>query len=167
MRKFWVIMYFLCIFTIVDSVAAKEVMFQDWKSVCEKQKSMEPKASTIRTCHLSQVITDNKTKAILLLVSVIKRKKLQYPFVIFATPLGIDLNSGLRLVVDKKPLAFLSFNTCTHRGCFAGINLTKQLYQRFRRGKTAQIIYHDGAKKAVKLNVSLLGFSEGGKSLNK
>lgn len=151
----------LCFLAFTPSQAQQA--FEDWNLVCPPAATEGDKPD----CHLSQQKADPQSSSTLLLASIVLKGPKPSPFLILASPLGINLPAGLTLKVDRRTPVKLVFNTCTHQGCFAGLGLSKSMLRQFRRGLNAQVTYQDAARRPVKVDLSLRGVTAGLEALGK
>ena len=134
-----------------QSVAQTTTPFADWILRCSGDSP----------CFLNQTVRANGVELTLLNANVVFRADDSSPFIIMATPLGINLPAGVQVKVDGGGVDRLAFNTCTHEGCFVGVALTGARLKRWRRGLSAQVKYQDGAGKPVETELSLRGITAG------
>lgn len=73
-------------------------------------------------------------------------------------PLGILLQPGVEMKIDEsKPYAF-KVRYCTNAGCFAYVNLDKDILDSMRKGKSAAFFFKSADGKDVNLSMTLSGF---------
>jgi invasion protein IalB len=74
-------------------------------------------------------------------------------------PLGILLQPGLSLTIDKRDPLTLPLTFCQTGGCQAVIDLDQEALDQFRRGQTATVRYVTLERKAMDLPLKLSGLT--------
>lgn len=130
--------------------------FNDWKGQCttiEKQK----------ICGITQTIFDGDKKPVVnIFIRKIKGQKDPIGFV--KVPLGVNLQAGLGLAVDKKEIAQIPYTVCDPAGCNAIFPITKEIAAKMKKGSKLQV----GmllVNQEIYLQASLSGFTSALKSL--
>lgn len=84
---------------------------------------------------------------------------------VIVLPLGILLQPGVEMRIDDgKPYAF-KIRYCTEAGCFAYVNLDKDLLETMRKGTSANFAFKAADGKDVNLSMTLSGFGTALKGL--
>lgn len=73
-------------------------------------------------------------------------------------PLGINLAEPIQLKVDAGKEERFPVQTCTTAGCLLSIPLKDPLLAAMRTGTTLKVIVFDANKRAITIDVPLLGF---------
>lgn len=105
--------------------------FKDWTGLCEK---FEGKSY----CGISQTIYDSdKNPVVHIFIRKVKGQK--DPLAFIKVPLGVNLQAGLGLAVDKKEIAQVPYTVCDPAGCNAIFPLKKGLLDKIKAGNQMQI----------------------------
>ena len=137
--------------------------FDAWELLCVKvAKGPEP-------CEIGQLVLDDKATP----MSDIRVFPLPpgQPALAGATivlPLGMDLQNGMTITVDKNPPKQYPYAVCNNVGCVARIGITALELENMRSGKQAVItanIY--GTRQVLTVPVSLKGFAKAYTALQK
>ncbi|WP_025900163.1 invasion associated locus B family protein [Sneathiella glossodoripedis] len=133
----------------------------NWKLVCKKDD--DP-----RSCHIEQRIflnkkVDGEQKQVgrLLNISVFYTgKDERKPFIIFQLPLGVDLQAGMALQIDKSAELKAPFAKCTNDGCEVRSLMTRELLDQLKKGTTLKVGFRPhGVERTMVVNVDLMGFT--------
>jgi len=140
--------------------------YKDWVKTCADLEGVE-------RCQLQQTImikpkdaTSNKeNKGAIVQLTALKNNDLDILNVL--VPKGIDLRAGLLLQVDEGKKIRLPYSTCTDRGCLSVIKIDDAYKETLKKGKELIVAFVPfGSKEVVGIKASLMGFTEGYKSLN-
>lgn len=74
-------------------------------------------------------------------------------------PMGVRLATGLTLMVDGKAERTLPFERCGHDGCLVRTGLGADLLARLTSGQTLDLQVEDQGHNAVRVRMSLVGFT--------
>jgi invasion protein IalB len=80
------------------------------------------------------------------------------PVLLMQLPLGINVAEPIQLKVDTGAVEKHALQTCTNAGCMASVLLKDPLLAAMRTGTTLKITVQDGNKRAISIDVPLLGF---------
>jgi invasion protein IalB len=80
------------------------------------------------------------------------------PALALQLPLGINLAEPIQIKVDDGTAEKVPVQTCTAAGCFVTLPLKDPLMAAMRTGKTLRITVYDSTKRAITIEVPLLGF---------
>ncbi len=80
------------------------------------------------------------------------------PVLALQLPLGINLAEPIQIKVDDGMAEKVPVQTCTGAGCFVTLPLKDPLMTAMRTGKTLRITVYDTTKRAIAIEVPLLGF---------
>jgi len=78
---------------------------------------------------------------------------------IFVIPLGIYLPPGLTLQVDDGQVFEMAIEICGKKGCRVRFSFDDNLLTLFKRGSSATVTFYVGDQKAIRIPVSLKGFT--------
>ena len=109
---------------------------------------------------MAQSIVTTDGTQVILQMRVFKGNDGEKPTALFSFPLGILLNAGWQIKVDKDRSQLLPFEICRVEGCFAGINLTDRLLNSLKRGNTLHVKFFDSQQNPVEPKISLKGFTK-------
>lgn len=82
------------------------------------------------------------------------------PVFLIQLPLGVSLPAGVDLNIDDLPETKLGFQTCDKAGCYVGGTLSNSMTNAMKAGNVVTISFEDSAKRPIKLNFSLSGFTK-------
>lgn len=105
--------------------------FKDWKGQCEKFEGK-------KFCGVSHTIFDADKKPVVN-IFIRKVKGQKAPLAFIKVPLGVNLQAGLGLAVDKKEIAQVPYTVCDPTGCNAIVPLNNDLVKKIKAGKQLQI----------------------------
>jgi invasion protein IalB len=81
------------------------------------------------------------------------------PTLTLQLPLGISLTEPVQLKVDNGAVERQPVQTCTNAGCIVTMPLRDPFLAALRGGTTLKITLQDPSKRALNIDVPLLGFS--------
>lgn len=115
-------------------------------------------------CEMQQVAIDNTNNPVVLarLMKLPAGAEAQ-ALLIFNTPLGTLLPTGLKFQIDTAQAATLPFEWCVQEGCVVRLGLREPDIAALKRGKAVKLVVTSIAdpQKPVELNLSLAGFTAG------
>lgn len=126
--------------------------YQDWVVRCETLQGQD------RRCWMVQTLqTGNGGNRILQVELAIVGGTIR---LVFLTPLGVDLPTGVALAIGDNALETLAFNTCVNAGCVAEVQPSSELLSALRRGTTLTVTFRPTrGDNSLQVPVSLAGFS--------
>jgi len=127
--------------------------FKDWRIRCNKPTGAPSE------CQMFQNVVVKESGEPVLRFVVGYMDGVKTPVGVFILPLGIYLPPGLTLQVDKGQTYEMTIEICAPKGCRVRFSFDDKLLATFKRGKKAEIIFYSGGRKAVRVPVSLNGFS--------
>ena len=153
------ILAFLPFYSAISASAESTThVFDDWSVNCliENENSQ-------KSCAMTQRGIDNQTGQTVfqLLLNKESEKKLGLEVLV---PLGVKLQAGVEIQVEKKKLLNIPFEACVNKGCVAKQRISQNQQKFFIRGSTGVVLIKDLSNNEVKLPFSLNGFQ---KALNK
>lgn len=105
--------------------------FKDWTGQCSKVEKA-------KICGVTQTIFDKDKKPVVnLFVRKVKGQKDPIAFV--KVPLGVNLQAGLGVAVDKKEIAQIPYTVCDPAGCNAIFPITKEIAAKMKKGSKIQV----------------------------
>lgn len=105
--------------------------FKDWKGQCETVQKQ-------KICGVTQTIFDSDKKPVVN-IFIRKVKDQKDPIAFVKVPLGVNLQAGLGLAVDKKEIAQIPYTVCDPAGCNAIFPLSKEVIGKMKKGSKLQI----------------------------
>lgn len=135
----------------------------DWFFQCQALSANE------NICGLIQSISDNRTKRQIVAVAVryAGKGKNQRLGMFVTAPLGIFLGSGIGGKIDDEKQFKFNLQSCSQRGCQAGIEIKGKQLAALKKGKRLIIGFKARADaKTIAVPVSLTGFSDGLKAIS-
>ncbi len=121
--------------------------FGDWKVSCPENGP----------CRMAQSIVLQSSQIPILQMRVFKGKK---PTALFSFPLGILLNTGWQIKIDRGKSRLLPFEICKLDGCHSGINIPAKLLRELKNGNILHIKFFDSNQKPIEPKISLKGFTK-------
>jgi len=109
-------------------------------------------------CRAIQQIVNRADKQLLALLTAHTPADSKTPVMMIQLPLGLNLAEPVQIKVDNGPVEKQPVQTCTATGCFVGLPLNDKLLASMRSGTTLKITVQDSGKRAIVLDVPLLGF---------
>ena len=80
------------------------------------------------------------------------------PVLLIQLPLGINLTQPVQLRIDGGAAESYPVQTCTNAGCLVSVPLKDPMLSAMRGGTTLKITVADTSKRALDIDVPLLGF---------
>lgn len=134
---------------------ATTATFGDWNMVCVTSPDTQDEE-----CALVQSVIAEDQKNIGLAVSVLYTDNQRKRLIRVLAPLGVWLPHGLGLQVDGKTIAQMRFERCLVNGCFAEIELLRNIEEEIKNGKTATFVIFKTPEQGIGIPVSLRGFKD-------
>ncbi len=130
--------------------------FKSWKGKCEKVDGKE-------FCGVTHTVFNADKKPI---VNIFIRKidDKSNPLAFVKVPLGVNLQAGLGLAVDKKEIAQVPYTVCDPAGCNAIFPLSKEVLGKMQKGKVLQVGMFLVNQEVI-MEASLSGFTKAVKAL--
>lgn len=110
-------------------------------------------------CQATQQIVSNTTGQVLLAVAVRVPAGAKKSLLLLTLPLGIFVETPVKVTVDDGKAASYPIQTCTQAGCFAGDDLTEAQLGSLRSGTLLHIAYANLNKQIVTVTLPLSGFA--------
>jgi invasion protein IalB len=134
---------------------------ESWKLVCQKED--DPRSCLIeqRLFLNKKIEGEQKQVGRLLNISVFYTgKDERKPFIVFQLPLGVDLQAGMALQIDKSAEMKAPFAKCTNDGCEVRSLMTKDLLAQLKKGTTLKVGFRPhGVERTMVVNADLMGFT--------
>ena len=130
---------------------AQEVAPNAWRVECTGDgKTLE--------CRAVQQLVSQENKQLVVQLSARIAPDTKAPALALQLPLGINLAEPIQIKVDDGTADKVPVQTCTAAGCFVTLPLKDPLLAAMRTGKTLRITVYDATKRAITIEVPLLGF---------
>ena len=132
-------------------VQAQEAAPNAWRVECSGDgKTLE--------CRAVQQLVSQENKQLVVQLSARIAPDTKAPALALQLPLGINLAEPIQIKVDDGTAEKVPVQTCTAAGCFVTLPLKDPLLATMRTGKTLRITVYDATKRAITIEVPLLGF---------
>lgn len=109
-------------------------------------------------CRAVQQLVAQDSRQLLIQVSARNAPDTKAPTLILQLPLGISLAEPIQIKVDSGKEERFPVQTCTNAGCLLSIPLKDPLLTLMRTGTMLKVTVYDGNKRAINIDVPLLGF---------
>lgn len=109
-------------------------------------------------CQAIQQIVQRENRQLVVQLSARVPADTKTPVMMIQLPLGLNLAEPLLLQVDKGQAEKQQIQTCTASGCFAGMTMNDKFLAAMRAGTDLNITMQDSNKRAITIDVPLLGF---------
>lgn len=109
-------------------------------------------------CRAIQQLVSQENKQLVVQLSARIAPDTKAPALALQLPLGINLAEPIQIKVDDGTAEKVPVQTCTAAGCFITLPLKDPLLATMRTGKTLRITVYDATKRAITIEVPLLGF---------
>lgn len=109
-------------------------------------------------CRAVQQLISQENKQLVVQLSARIAPDTKAPALALQLPLGINLAEPIQIKVDDGTAEKVPVQTCTAAGCFVTLPLKDPLLATMRTGKTLRITVYDATKRAITIEVPLLGF---------
>ncbi len=131
-------------------VRAQEVAPNAWRVECSGD------GKTIDCRAVQQLVAQENKQLVIQLTARLGPDKA--PVLGLQLPLGINLAEPIQLKVDAGKEERFPVQTCTTAGCLLSIPLKDPLLASMRTGTLLKVIVFDANKRAITIDVPLLGF---------
>lgn len=128
-------------------------IFGDWRVRCNSAAGAPSK------CQMFQNVVVKETGQPVLQAVVGYIENVAPPVGVFTLPLGVYLPPGLTLQVDKGQTYEMAIEMCGRNGCRVRFSIDDALLGTFKAGSIAEVAFHSGNRKPVKIPLSLKGFT--------
>ena len=112
-------------------------------------------------CELGQRTLNPQTGASILWIEIARDRSQKLGSITFATPLGVDLTSGLRVLVDNDEAMRIKFLGCIAIGCLAQPLLTQRFLDRLSQASLIRVSIAGADGRPATLQMPTAGFAEG------
>ncbi len=112
-------------------------------------------------CELGQRTQNPQTRASLLWVEIARNQTQKLGSLTIATPLGVDLASGMRVLVDRDEAMRIKYLGCIALGCLAQPNLTQRFLDQMSQGREIRVTVANADGKPAILMMPVAGFADG------
>ncbi|MCP5410580.1 MAG: invasion associated locus B family protein [Alphaproteobacteria bacterium] len=142
--------------TTYNSNAGMAETFDDWRLACP--------AATMKdgSCELNSDVVENENgqPTSLARVTITQDNASKKPILGFTVPLGVALEPGLGLMIDKDPAKVAQYRTCNTVGCIAVLDLDDKLAQSLDGADDVKIALAGLDGKQQQIAVSLKGYHD-------
>ena len=135
---------------IVFGVETK--LFNDWEHVCPDRNS--------KNCFLSQIITDESGKTMMMQVVVGKIKENKFPIISFQLPPVLKTGDNINVVLENNTAMALDIKNCTKDRCQAYGALSPEFVKEFIGSNAGIVQYQSSPDSISKVYFSLKGFTK-------
>jgi len=130
---------------------AQEVAPNAWRVECSGDgKTLD--------CRAVQQMINREDKQLVVQLAARLAPDTKAPVLALQLPLGINLAEPIQVKVDDGTVEKVPVQTCTAAGCFVTLPLKDPLLATMRTGKMLRITVYDATKRAIAIDVPLLGF---------
>lgn len=134
--------------------------FNNWTARCEQAPG-----ANVERCFIFQNLVFKESGQRLVHVAVGYLATNGQAAAVITMPLGISLPPGASISVDGGEAVKIVIERCDANGCVGALALDDALVTALKRGREAQISFHDASRRRIAVPVSLLGFTAGFNSL--
>ena len=138
--------------TAIEVPPSDEVVFQDWRKKCQ---FIENRGNV---CLIYQNLTVKDSGKSLLYASFSYTGKEKNLVGSFKLPFGILLPTGVALKIDENEQVNFTIQTCLADGCYASVNIEKDLLNEFKSGEEAKVGFKTIDQRQLAVKLSLKGF---------
>lgn len=128
-------------------------IFGDWRIRCNSATGAPAQ------CQMFQNVVVKDSGKPILQTAVGYLPDVATPVGAITLPLGVNLPPGLTLQIDKGQTYELAYEVCSRNGCHVRFSIDEKLLAAFKSGSSAEIAFYNGARKRVRIPVSLKGFT--------
>lgn len=131
-----------------------------WVKLCDKVPFEEGKPESVKqVCMIAQEARAENGQ-VLATAQIREIEKDPKKTIIIAVPVGMLLQPGIRLAIDKNEPVSLRYEACVPNACFAQTELTEDTLKKLKAGNMLQIQVVNMNQRAVSLNLSLKDFGK-------
>lgn len=112
-------------------------------------------------CELGQRTLNPNTGGSLLWVEIARERSQTLGSLTLATPLGVDLTSGLRILIDNDEAMRIKFLGCVAIGCIAQPGLTQRFLDQLSQASLIRIAIVSADGRPTTLPMRAAGFADG------
>lgn len=112
-------------------------------------------------CELGQRTQNPQTRVPLLWVEIARNQTQKLGSLTMATPLGVDLASGMRVLVDRDEAMRIKYLGCIALGCLSQPNLTQRFLDQMSQGREIRVTVANADGKPAMLVMPVAGFADG------
>ena len=109
-------------------------------------------------CRAIQQMIHREDKALVALLAARIAPDTKAAVMTIQLPLGINLSEPVQLKIDNGAVERFQVQTCTNIGCIVSVPLKDSLLAALRAGTMLKITVFDANKRAINIDVPLLGF---------
>lgn len=131
--------------------SAQDAPVSGWRVECTSD-------GKVLDCRAVQQMINREDKQLVAQLTARIAPETRAPSLTIQLPLGISLTEPVQLKVDNGAVERLPVQTCTNAGCIVSIPLKDQFLASLRNGTTLKITLQDPNKRAINIDVPLMGF---------
>jgi invasion protein IalB len=131
-----------------------------WVKLCDKVPFEEGKPESVRQVCLIAQEARAENGQILATAQIREIEKDPKKAIIIAVPVGMLLQPGIRVGIDKHEPISMRYEACVPNACFAQAELTDETLKKMKAGNMLQIQVVNMNNRAVSLNLSLKDFGK-------
>ncbi len=131
--------------------SAQDAPVSGWRVECTSD-------GKVLDCRAVQQMINREDKQLVAQLTARIAPETKAPSLTVQLPLGINLTEPVQLKVDNGAVERLPVQTCTNAGCIVSIPLKDPFLASLRNGTTLKITLQDPNKRAINIDVPLMGF---------
>lgn len=140
----------------------KEPEQSPWVLRCADVADAKDQSKTVKNCEIFQRLSVKQTGQRIIEFVVGKdavKEKQGIKRGVVILPLGVLIQSGVRMQIDELPAYKFDLHHCTDGGCFAFVDLNSDIIGKMKKGEKAKMTMKSVEGKNVNIVLSLAGFS--------
>ena len=131
-----------------------------WTVQCEP-----PFGGELQSCFMFQQLVEKNAGKPVLQLSIGFTPPSHNPSLLISLPLGIALIPGISLQIDDGPITKFPIERCEPQGCRAAAKIRSETIEQMKEGDVLKVIFHDGQREPITVEVSLAQFEQSYKGL--
>ncbi|MEG9884280.1 MAG: invasion associated locus B family protein [Hyphomicrobiales bacterium] len=130
----------------------------DWQVQCDTFTSND---KPVRQCGMIQTVKNEQRQNIGLsaVIARLQQDKKEVAMMRVLVPLGVFLPAGIGLEIDDQAIGRIPFTSCPPRLCMAMAEITPDMLEKLKKGKTANFVVYEAPGAGLSMKVSLKGFT--------
>ncbi len=134
-----------------EPASAQDAPISGWRVECTSDgKALD--------CRAVQQMINREDKQLVAQLTARIAPETKAPSLTIQLPLGISLTEPVQLKVDNGAVERLPVQTCTNAGCVVSMPLKDPFLASLRNGTTLKVTLQDPNKRAINIDVPLMGF---------
>ncbi len=137
------------------SKAAQPIQTSDsgWQLIC---RPMQPERTKLM-CAVVHETFAVKDRLRVLAVEIVKNQKITN--MIFSTPIGVDIKSGVEVLTDGGNRQQAQFSNCQANTCLASVEVNSKFMDSLQKAKVISVTFADAQGGKVKVDLSSAGLA--------